>query len=102
MMPRQPTGPIECWAVETEHGRCVVFVLDAELDLTKLTESEQQVVRMVLEGLSNADIARQRGVSARTIVNQLASSYEKLGICSRRELKARLSRPASSSTCSTS
>jgi DNA-binding NarL/FixJ family response regulator len=93
-MQSRPAAPTECWTVETEHGPCVVFVLSNELDLTRLTESEQRVIRLVLEGLSNSAIARQRGVSSRTIANQLASSYSKLGIGSRRELKARLSRPA--------
>jgi|HubBroStandDraft_6_1064221.scaffolds.fasta_scaffold175274_2 DNA-binding NarL/FixJ family response regulator len=53
-----------------------------------LSQAELQIVRLVLQGLSNADIARRRGVSVQTIANQLSVSYRKLGIRSRRELHA--------------
>jgi DNA-binding CsgD family transcriptional regulator len=53
-----------------------------------LTPGERQVVRLAAEGLSNAAIARRRGRSPRTVANQLAAAYRKLGITSRRELQA--------------
>ena len=51
-----------------------------------LTPAERNVVDAVLRGLSNADIARERGTSVNTISNQLASIFQKLGVHSRLEL----------------
>jgi DNA-binding CsgD family transcriptional regulator len=46
------------------------------------------VAELALQGLSNDDIARARGTSTRTVANQLASAYRKLGIGSRLQLFA--------------
>jgi DNA-binding CsgD family transcriptional regulator len=59
--------------------------------LASLTEAEAAVLDLVRAGLSNAEIAARRGRSYRTIANQLASIYTKLGVASRFELLARLS-----------
>ena len=58
--------------------------------LEPLTSAERAVTKLVLSGKSNSEIARQRGTSPRTVANQLASLYRKLGVRSRRELTARL------------
>jgi DNA-binding CsgD family transcriptional regulator len=55
---------------------------------TTLTEAERAVVSGVLRGLSNAQIAATRGASVRTVANQLASVFRKLGVRSRHELIA--------------
>jgi DNA-binding CsgD family transcriptional regulator len=55
-----------------------------------LTRAEHEVALLVLEGKTNADIARLRRTSARTVANQLRSVYNKLGVSSRAELAARL------------
>ena len=57
-----------------------------------LTAAEQAVTELALDGLSNSAIARDRHCSPRTIANQLAAVYRKLGICGRRELRARFGR----------
>jgi DNA-binding CsgD family transcriptional regulator len=57
-----------------------------------LTPSERDVVARVLRGQSNSAIARERGTSSRTVANQLAMIYAKLGVRSRRELGARQGR----------
>jgi DNA-binding CsgD family transcriptional regulator len=54
-----------------------------------LTPAEQEVVRGVARGASNAEIATLRGVSANTIANQLRAVYAKLGIRNRNELVSR-------------
>ncbi len=54
-----------------------------------LTPAEREVARLVLEGLSNAEIARRGGRSIRTVANQVASIFAKAGAGSRRELAAR-------------
>lgn len=58
-----------------------------------LTEAESDVARRVLDGASNDDIARARGVSIKTVGNQLESIYRKLGVASRYELVLRLVTP---------
>jgi DNA-binding NarL/FixJ family response regulator len=51
-----------------------------------LSEAETNVIEAVLRGQSNHEIATERGSSVRTVINQLASAFEKLAIRSRREL----------------
>jgi DNA-binding CsgD family transcriptional regulator len=51
-----------------------------------MTAAEWAVVRLVVDGRSNQDIATERGVAVRTIINQLSSVYRKLGVNSRTEL----------------
>ena len=53
-----------------------------------LTASERAVVELVERGCSNRQIAELRGASARTVANQLTMAYKKLGVTSRRELRA--------------
>jgi len=55
-----------------------------------LTPAEREVVMGLLEGRSNADIASERGTSQRTVANQIASIFEKVGVRSRAELAARI------------
>jgi DNA-binding NarL/FixJ family response regulator len=70
-----------------------------ELAITRLTpaatspglsDAERAVVTGILGGKRIAAIARERGTSPRTVSNQLASVYKKLGVSSRREVIALL------------
>jgi DNA-binding NarL/FixJ family response regulator len=71
---------------------CWLFVpLEAQAPDPSLTSAERQVVEHVLSGRSNAAIARARSTSSRTVANQLAAIYRKLGVSSRWELAARCS-----------
>lgn len=56
-----------------------------------LTSAEAAVLRHVLGGLSNRDIAKRRNTSVRTVANQVAAILRKLGFRSRYELVATLS-----------
>lgn len=56
-----------------------------------LSDAESSVVSAALRGHSNREIATMRGRSVRTVVNQLASAFEKLGVRSRREMVHRVS-----------
>ncbi len=58
-----------------------------------LTVAERQVAALAADGLTNLEIARQLGVSARTVETHLGHVLAKLGISSRRELARML--PAS-------
>ena len=53
-----------------------------------LTPTERAVLEALVCGQSNGQIARTRGVSARTIANHIANAFRKLGIRSRSELAA--------------
>lgn len=53
-----------------------------------LTRAEMDVVRLVVEGLSNREVAERLFVSPRTVETHLAHVFTKLGISSRRELRS--------------
>ena len=55
-----------------------------------LSPAEIAVVELALAGMRTKAIAAARGVSERTVGNQLQSAYAKLGVASRAELAARL------------
>jgi DNA-binding CsgD family transcriptional regulator len=56
-----------------------------------LTPAEAEVAALAAAGLSNAEIGASRGAAARTVANQLARAFRKLGVRSRAELCVRLS-----------
>jgi ATP/maltotriose-dependent transcriptional regulator MalT len=53
---------------------------------SRLTPTEDAVVRLATSGSSNAEIARQLAVSVKTVEYHLTHIYAKFGITSRREL----------------
>jgi DNA-binding CsgD family transcriptional regulator len=53
-----------------------------------LTAAELEVTEGMIQGLSPRQLSRQRGVSERTVSNQLAQIYRKLGVSSKHELLA--------------
>jgi DNA-binding NarL/FixJ family response regulator len=56
----------------------------------QLTAAERAVATALLNGLRNAEIARARGTSVRTVATQVAAIFRKLGVMSRAELVALL------------
>jgi DNA-binding NarL/FixJ family response regulator len=56
----------------------------------RLTASERAVAGLAAPGVRNSEIARARRSSTRTVANQLASVYRKLGVSGRGELAALL------------
>jgi two-component system nitrate/nitrite response regulator NarL len=67
-----------------------ISVLDAVLDnaLKVLTDREQQIRRLVSEGLSNKEIGRRLNISDGTIKQHLHNIYQKLEISNRTVLAA--------------
>jgi DNA-binding NarL/FixJ family response regulator len=57
-----------------------------------LSPAERAVALALLEGLSNSEIAKARRTSVRTVANQLASLFRKLGVGSRAEAVAAIGR----------
>lgn len=51
-----------------------------------LSPAECSVVRLVIEGLSHAEIASRRRTSMRTVANQLASAFRRLNVSGRLQL----------------
>jgi DNA-binding CsgD family transcriptional regulator len=70
----------------------IVDLPDSGLLPAALTAGERSVVLQVVEGASNREIERARGTSERTVANQLTSAYRKLGVFSRLELAALVTR----------
>lgn len=70
----------------TEHV-VVSFRIRRPVSFAALTPAELEVVEALLEGASQREIARARGASTRTVANQLAHAYEKLGVASVTELR---------------
>jgi DNA-binding CsgD family transcriptional regulator len=88
--------------VTFENGE--LFVLSMPLEPPELpadlTPAEREVVTGLLQGRTYAEIAGARGTSARTIANQVASAFRRLGVRSRGELAARcLSADRTAGTC---
>jgi DNA-binding NarL/FixJ family response regulator len=54
-----------------------------------LTETERRVAIALAQGLSNGEIAAAHAVSVRTVANQVATIFEKLGVSSRSEVAAK-------------
>lgn len=52
----------------------------------RLSSAETHVAWLVCDGLSNREIAMERGTAERTVANQVASIFNKLGVCRRFEL----------------
>jgi DNA-binding NarL/FixJ family response regulator len=95
-MVRKPAGvraDLEVFDLELGGQAFVVMSLPTGTSSSQpdgLSEAERQVAADSSSGLSNAEIAKKRGRSPRTIANQLASIYRKLKVASRAELATRL------------
>lgn len=55
-----------------------------------LTAAESDVLALAAKGMSNTEIAMERGTSVRTVANLLARAYKKLGVGSRTSATATL------------
>lgn len=82
-------GGMDLGAASSSETRWVVRLRIGAALPDVLTSTEREVVTLVLEGLSNREIADARRRSRRTIANQLAASFRKLRVASRGELYAR-------------
>lgn len=75
------------------HGERLMVISFPTVDdgaLESLTPAEREVCALAASGCSNDEIADRRGTSVRTVANQMASIFEKLGVQSRAELARRV------------
>jgi DNA-binding NarL/FixJ family response regulator len=78
--------------IEVGGEMLVVFSFTGKRDVSgPLTEAEQAIADLVLQGLTTAQVAAARGVARATVASQLQSIYRKLGVASRAELACKLS-----------
>jgi two-component system nitrate/nitrite response regulator NarL len=83
----------QIWATSNQLRSVLnAFVSAAPLNLVNshrralLTKRETDVVKLVVDGLTNRDVAQKLGLTEHTVSNYLFRIYEKLGISSRVEL----------------
>ena len=67
----------------------------------RLTEREQEVTRLVLQGSSTAEIAAELVLSRHTVQQHLQNIFDKTDVRSRRELVGRSSTPTTSRVSAT-
>lgn len=81
-------GPLPCPCPRGARwdGEVFAFRVDAPALPASVTSAEADVLRGLLEGLRNEDIADARGTSRRTVANQVSALYRKLGVRQRCEL----------------
>jgi DNA-binding NarL/FixJ family response regulator len=73
------------WVVQALGERQPVRIVSAT-GVPLLTKREEQIVRMVTEGLPSREISKSLRLSAHTVKNHLFRIYEKLGVSNRVEL----------------
>jgi len=61
-------------------------VPEAKQHAARLTNAERAVAQAILNGLTYVEVAERRGVSQRTIANQMAAVFTKLKVSSRLDL----------------
>lgn len=87
-----PPAGLVAWHLDLGDGQEIAVLELATPDrrppVPGVTAAERVVLGLAAAGLSNPRIAACRGVSPRTVANQIASVFRKLGVHSRLELHA--------------
>lgn len=91
--PTAPAGEVQSVSLQLagEELRVVSWAPGVTREsLASLSASEREVAHAAAQGMSNTEIASTRSTSVRTVANQLATIYRKLGVRSRMELVRKL------------
>ena len=67
-------------ALAARRKKGVIDSKEAHRRLLKRTSREEQVLRLVLDGLSNAEIGARLGITERTVENHRANGYRKVEV----------------------
>jgi DNA-binding NarL/FixJ family response regulator len=74
------------WVVRALEKKGMIHIISAK-GAPLLSKREEQIVRMIAEGLPNSEIHAALGLSPHTVKNHLFNIYNKLGISTRAELQ---------------
>lgn len=74
------------WVLQAFQRKRMIHIVSAK-GTPLLTKREEQLVRMIAEGLPNNEICTDLGLSPHTVKNHLFNIYNKLGISNRAELQ---------------
>lgn len=95
-LPAPPGLTIEDPGTDGTEGVVLSFpVPDASSHASRLTNAERAVAQGILHGLTYRELAERRGVSARTVSNQVRAVFAKLRVHSRLDLALLLRHEAS-------
>lgn len=92
-----PQSPALVYPAETDANRYVTLETP-RLDLhtrAVLSPAEAEVIRLLVQGHSHTEMAALRRTSPRTVANQLAAAFKRLGVSGRADLLGMLARSAS-------
>jgi DNA-binding CsgD family transcriptional regulator len=91
--PGTPPGAFLKAARGRERSRYTISVKRPDISLKDwLAPAELAVIKLLIEGMSYAEIAEARKTSIRTVANQVASGFRRLGVSGRAELLCLLGR----------
>lgn len=79
-----------CAAAEARNGLLAIHIDRIPRQQALLTPSELRIARLIADGATYKEAARQFGISPATVRNQLHSVYDKLAIAGRRQLATAL------------
>lgn len=88
-MARDPDRPVDLLRFQRDGEEYLVLSLPLRVP-SELTGAEAEVAHLATAGLTELEIAERRGVSRKTVHNQLQSIYRKLGVRDRAQLARRL------------
>lgn len=84
LMNSQPAEAASSHAsAEPQHAEGTSFRMDRERPKPNLTEREKEVLRLVCDGLTNAEIAACLHVSRETVKSELKRIFRKIGVGNR-------------------
>ena len=75
--------------VDSRTGIPSIVTTATRIEAPPLTERQQQVARLVASGMSNAAIAAELGISAKTVEKHLSGIFERWGVSSRTAIATR-------------
>ena len=89
--PALQTSPYAAWTTIDPHWDGA----RPDIPFERLTSRQQEIVALIADGLTDAQIARRLGISARTVSKQLQRTYAALGVTNRIAALQRLRHPGS-------
>ncbi len=86
----EPEGNADDQSRQPEAGKESTESISEKLEAFGLTRREVEVARLILKGMSNAEIAAELYISETTVKKHISNIFQKVGIRARGELKTKL------------